>query len=75
MSTLRRGLPKWLELLLAAAPGLLIVLASWSSATSAGARFFLGILVGLSIVLLIAGLVTLIDGHVWRRQRRRLGHP
>lgn len=67
MSTSSRALPKWAELMLAAAPGLLIVLVSWSSATSEAARFFLGILVGLSIALLTAGLMALMAAPSPRR--------
>ncbi len=76
MSPSTRALPKWLELMLVAAPGLLIVLVSWSTATSSGARFFLGVLLGLSIAVVIAGLLALIEERGgWSRGRKRARQP
>lgn len=62
--------------MLASAPGFLIVLATWSTATSTTARFFAGLLLGLSIAVLVAGVVVLVHDHgLWRRGEKRLRHP
>ena len=75
MSRSARRLPKWLELVLSAMPGVVIVLMVWPSATSSGARFLVGVLVGLCVALLVAGLLALAEENGRRHRTNRTRHP
>lgn len=54
----RRPFPgRRLQPLLWAVPGLLIALVAWPTQTGSAARFWIGVLVGMSVVALGAGIV------------------
>ena len=61
MSTHIRPLPRWMYPMLVSLPGFIIALTTWPTQTDSMARFLTGVLVGLSIASLIAGIVAYAD--------------